>query len=116
MPTKSLGVGEVAKGQGVNEYDGEFWVPFEGTTQPVVPLVVSTGGLSDWPMLPLNPKRPPLAARRYYFGFFGYVAKLPYKRSVPAHIPGWVEMPASECERILRAGIDWRSRQTGGAG
>ena len=71
-PTKTWGVRDV------EEYDSRLLRLFgsrvdEAWESPIVPLIISSedNGNSN------------LTTRRYYFWFFGYVAKLPYERDVP---------------------------------
>ncbi|MBC8350880.1 MAG: hypothetical protein H8E66_02775 [Planctomycetes bacterium] len=75
-PTKKSGVDDVTH----VTHDG-YYPSIHHHAMPVLPLVVRRDE-KIWGMLYQGRSIPGLTIRRYYFWFFGYVAKLPYKREI----------------------------------
>ena len=77
-PTEKWGVDDV-----LNYVNGELIYPFS-LDGSALPLVV---GIDTFD--PIDIRRVS-STRRYYFWFFGYVAKLPYEREMPHRVHGGV--------------------------
>jgi len=94
-PTKTRGVVDVWVHVNLNATGWPWSTNFDLATTPELPLVVSM--LSAEPLVPENKDRQ--IERRYYFWFFGFVARLPVTHQIrferfdpPVSLPGGFEL------------------------